>query len=441
MDQVILTIGDYALLLSDLLRFLVNALIICLIYFFVLKKYIPVVFRETKITTNQQKRLKRIIGFFLLALLIVAAIVNLKIHFNFFNRGYNEQLNIRSLAIGFLVIQSARLIDWVFSNIFIHNFFTKRDELHANQGLRKKDTESSAIRIAQYIVYVVAIIFLLRVFNWDFHLYPETINGKTVNLKISSIIMVVLSFLIARLVIWILTQLILYRVYKEKSINVGRQYAINQLLKYVVYIIAFIVSLQYLGINMTLIIGGAAALLVGIGLGLQQTFNDFFSGLVLLFERSVAVGDILEFDGTVGKVMQIGLRSSLIETRNSSTMVVPNSVLVNQKVDNWTHFSYDVRFEIKLGVAYGADTKKVKEILLNIANDNAYVMKDPPPFVRFNDFGESSLDFTLYFFSRIYMNIGDIKSNMRFQIIEQFNEEEISIPFPHRHVIIHEGKG
>jgi small-conductance mechanosensitive channel len=229
----------------------------------------------------------------------------------------------------------------------------------------------------------------------------------------------------------------LYRFYKEKDVNVGGQYAINQLLKYVIYVAAFVISLQYLGINMTLILGGAAALLVGIGLGLQQTFNDFFSGLVLLFERSVAVGDILDVDGHVGVVKRIGLRSSLVETLANITVVVPNSHLVSQSVINWTHFDSKVRFDIPIGVAYGTNAQLVKEILLEVAEQNPYILDKPAPFIRFNAFGESSLDFILFFFSKNYLVIEDIRSDLRFEINKAFLENNISIPFPHRHVIVH----
>ncbi|MBT8189983.1 MAG: mechanosensitive ion channel, partial [Bacteroidia bacterium] len=188
------------------------------------------------------------------------------------------------------------------------------------------------------------------------------------------------------------------------------------------------------GINMTLPLGGAAALLVGIGLGLQQTFNDFISGIVLLFERSVSVGDVLEFEGTVGTIKEIGLRSSIVETRENISLIVPNHLLVNNKVINWTHFSDKVRFEINIGVAYGSDAALVKKILLDIADQNPYVLQYPSPIVRLKQFGESSLDFTLYFFSRNYMVIEDIKSDIRLEINRMFNEFNITIPFPQRDV-------
>ena len=230
--------------------------------------------------------------------------------------------------------------------------------------------------------------------------------------------------------------MVLYSFYRNQNVDQGAQFAINQLLKYVIYTFAIVMALEHLGINMTLLLGGAAALLVGIGLGLQQTFNDFISGVVLLFEQSVAVGDVLEVDNTIGVVKRIGMRSSILETRGNISFILPNSKLVNEKVINWTHLSSKVRFDLPLSVAYGSDTKLVKKILMDVAKENPYIIQYPAPFVRFNAFAESSLDFSLYFFSRNYMIIEDIKSDLRFSIDQAFRENNISIPFPQRDIRI-----
>ena len=210
----------------------------------------------------------------------------------------------------------------------------------------------------------------------------------------------------------------------------------NQLVKYVVYLIAIIMALNVLGIDMSLVLGGAAALLVGIGLGLQQTFNDVISGLVILFERSVSVGDVLEFDSTVGIVKRIGIRASTIETRGNTSIVVPNHMLVNEKVVNWNHFSEKVRFSIDIGVAYGSDTELVKKLLLESVLSNPYVEKYPASFVRFQNFGDFALEFSLYFFSRNLLIIEDVKSDIRLEIDKLFRQNSITIPFPQSEIHI-----
>jgi len=228
----------------------------------------------------------------------------------------------------------------------------------------------------------------------------------------------------------------LHAIYNRRSIEDGSRYAINQLVKYVIYIFTIVFALETLGINMSLLLGGAAALLVGIGLGLQQTFNDFISGVVLLFERSVTVGDVLEIDGEVGTIKKIGLRASILSTRGNVRIVVPNHKLVNEKVINWNHVDDKVRFQIDIGVAYGSDSGLIKKLLLQAVKNNPYVLDYPAAFIRFQSFGESSLDFSLYFFSRNLLIIEDIKSDIRLEIDKLFREYKVNIPFPQAEVLI-----
>ena len=162
------------------------------------------------------------------------------------------------------------------------------------------------------------------------------------------------------------------------------------------------------------------------------TLGNFQRVVVLLFERTVSVGDVLEFDGTVGVVRKIGLRSSIVHTRLNVSMVVPNHLLVNEKVTNWTHFDDSIRFSIEVGVAYGSDTELIKRLLIQAVNDSSYVLNTPTPFVRFLSFGSSSLDFALYLFSREYLIIEDIKSDIRLNVDKLFREHGVTVPFPQR---------
>lgn len=352
-----------------------------------------------------------------------------------FSEFENVSLSISLFLKGLLIFQVARLVDWLLVNLYIKKYYSSRDNLQ--KGQVRFDTETSASQIIKYILYAIAGIFVIRTFGVDKEIYDVTLqSGETISFRLTNIIAAILVLLFARLIIWVLTQLILHGIYRRNSIDVGAQFAINQLLKYVIYIIAVFIALDKLGINMTLIWGGAAALLVGIGLGLQQTFNDFFSGIVLLFERSVAVGDTLDLNGEIGIVKKIGLRSSILETRGNMTMIVPNSELVNQKVLNWNHFNDRVRFVLSIGVAYGSDTEKVKELLIQIADENSNVLKYPSPIVRFEKFGDSSLDFKLYFYSKKLLEINDIKSDMRFALDKAFRDNNISIPFPQREIVV-----
>ncbi len=341
------------------------------------------------------------------------------------------------IIVGLIVLVGAWLTEWFFSNILINKYEKDRKEEAPDSEENLENVRSTINRLVQYIVIVLAAIVLIKKLDWNFVLFRYPVgDGNYWQFTPSKILTVIVVFLIARIITWILTQVALFSLFKKKHIDQGSRFAINQLLKYLIYFVAAILAIEGLGIDMTLILGGAAALLVGVGLGLQQTFNDFFSGLVLLFERTVSVGDIMNVGGEVGVVKKIGLRSSIIETRSNVSIIVPNSKLVNESVKNWTHIVDHVRFEVSVGVAYGSDTKMVKKLLLTAANEHYQVLDYPVPFVRFNNFGDSALSFTIYFFTNRYLIIEDINSDIRFRIDELFRENSISIPFPQRDVWI-----
>lgn len=412
--------------------------LIALVLFQLLRKlYFPGFYRRNDVEPREGKKFSRIILSLLILLVILGAVYVLGLNYEYATEG-RIRVNVALFIEGLLIIQFARFLDWLISNILIHKYYVQRDRLIKRDKSEELPSESKATRIVQYIVYVLAIILILQNFGLDFTLYNFNVkDGETttqIPFKITNILSAIFIILFARLIVWLVTQLVMYGYYRSKKVDVGAQFAFNQLFSYVIYTIAAIIALQSLGINMTLILGGAAALLVGIGLGLQQTFNDFFSGIVLLFERSIKVGDILTVGDRVGKVSRIGLRSSTINTLGNISLVVPNSKIVNENIINWTHIEETVRFDVSVGVAYGSDTELVKKILIDVVTRNPYVIERPAPFVRFRDFGNSSLDFTIYFFSHNYIFIEDVKSDIRFEIDKEFRAQGVTIPFPQRDV-------
>lgn len=409
--------------------------LIFIIYRALLKQFFPKVFVGTEISEKENNKLRKLARGLVFIVLGLAIIISFKL--NFLIHSFQDfNLTIVLIVKALLFIQFARLLDWFVSNVFIHGRYLRRDKQTKVDEKYAPTTEQSAKKIVQYIFYVVVLLFALNNFGIDFTLFDNKIGEDVFYFKLSNIVKAVLVILIAQLIVWIVTQLFLYTFYKNRDLEVGSQYAINQLVKYVIYIFAFIFCLKALGLDMNIVLGGAAALLVGLGLGLQQTFNDLISGIVILFERSTSVGDVLEFDGTIGTVKKIGLRASTLETRDNVSIVVPNHLLVNEKVKNWNHYNDKVRFTIDIGVAYGSDTTLVKTLLMSAVENNPYVIKYPAPFVRFRNFGESSLDFSLFFFSRNYLVIEDIKSDIRLEIDRLFRENSISIPFPQSEITI-----
>jgi small-conductance mechanosensitive channel len=223
----------------------------------------------------------------------------------------------------------------------------------------------------------------------------------------------------------------------KKRFDLGTLHTIRQIIRYFLWVIAISLILETIGIKITFLLAGSAALLVGIGLGLQQIFQDILSGVAILIEGTLKVNDIVEIEGgIVGKVKEIGLRTSKIETRDNIIMIIPNHKFISDNVINWSHMESRTRFNVAVGVAYGSDVELVKEVLLECANKHTDITKKPKPFVRFNNFGDSSLDFQLFFWTTNSFYVENIKSDLRFAINAIFIENKIQIPFPQRDVHI-----
>lgn len=260
-----------------------------------------------------------------------------------------------------------------------------------------------------------------------------------ISLNTITLIKFILVIIIGRIFLWIVRKQILQRFF-QKVDDPGRQFAIQQFVKYIVYILTFLFALQTLGISLSVLWAGSAALLVGFGLGMQQNFNDLVSGIILLIESSVAVGDVVTVDGIVGKVKRIGLRTSEVESMDEITIVIPNSKLVVDNVINWSYNGKHSRFQVSIGVAYDADPEEVRKILLRIADAQMELSTQPKPSVQFVGFGDSSLDFKLHFYTKKFWEIERIKSDLRFKIFAAMQKAGIEIPFPQTDVWMRSAK-
>ena len=417
-----------------------------LAYWLIAFRLLPRVFGKVEVEKADRRKMRAILATFfvftaLLGLLFVFKFDRLLIETT---KETAPNLKISTLLQALIVWQLARLLDLVISKILIHSYYEQKEEKAIELDHYQTDSKKRANRTVQYVVYVLALLFIVQAFevNPEFFTYPPT-KGQTEGtpFTLANILNAIFILLVARLISWVMIQLILKNYYRNKHINVGSQYAINQLLQYFVYVIAILMALEALGFSLTVLWGGAAALLVGIGLGLQETFKDLFSGIIMLFERRIEVGDVVEVDGLVGTVRRIGVRTSLVETRDNITVIVPNSKLIIDKVVNWSLNDNKARFFVQVGVAYGSDTGLVKKILLNVARENAFVLRHPPPFVRFISFGDSSLDFQVHFWSHEFLRIEDVKSDIRFEIDQAFRQNGVTIPFPQRDVWMKGGEG
>ena len=440
LDQILLEYNDWALNLGQVV--LGTSLLIGLgfLYWIVASRLFPIIAAHLELPQEERRKARKILGTLLISLALVALIAVLHLDQQLIETTNENAPNlyISTFVQAMLIWQFARLLDFVISRLLVTNYYRNRREDPVELDHYQTDSKNKTNRTVQYAVYILALLFIVQAFDIDWSLYTYqpagAENGETRRLSVSNILNAGFIIVLARLFSWIVIQLILSQYYRSKQINVGSQYAFNQLLQYFVYIIAALMALEALGFTLTLIWGGAAALLVGVGLGLQETFKDLFSGVILLFERRAEVGDVVEVDGLIGTVKRIGVRTSLVETRDHVVVIVPNSRLIVQHFVNWSHNDNKARFHIKVGVAYGSDTERVKQLLLDIARSNADVIRHPAPFVRFVDFGNSSLDFELHFWSHEFIRIEDVKSEMRFNIDKAFRENNVTIPFPQRDV-------
>ncbi len=221
-------------------------------------------------------------------------------------------------------------------------------------------------------------------------------------------------------------------IYDRFHFNRGSSYAISTLLHYVVLSLGFIVAIAALGVDMTKFTVIAGALGVGIGFGLQNIVNNFVSGLVLLFERPVNVGDVVQVQDDIGVIRRIGIRASIIRLFDSSELIVPNAELISEKVTNWTLSNRQRRIELNVGVAYGTDPRRVIALLTEVAGTHPLAAKKPPPQTLMTEFGTDSLNFSVRLWTDEYDQWLQIKSDVAVAITEALAAAEITIPFPQR---------
>lgn len=232
-----------------------------------------------------------------------------------------------------------------------------------------------------------------------------------------------------------LFKFLLNRLKKQGRIDAGRSNSVYQIVKYLLIVIVIAGSLETIGIKLSFLLAGSAALLVGLGLGLQQTFNDMVSGVILLIESNLQVGDVIEVEGVVGRVQAIKLRTSEIATRDGINIIVPNHKFVTDNVINWSHNKKPRRFKVSVGVSYSTDAELVRTVLLECVNQLPGAVLDMSvykPVVRLSDFADSSVNFDVLFWSYDYFRFESVRSDLRFIIAKKFAENNIQIPFPQR---------
>jgi small-conductance mechanosensitive channel len=230
------------------------------------------------------------------------------------------------------------------------------------------------------------------------------------------------------------------RLLAQSGLDRALQYAIAQIIANVVLVVGVLIVLENTGIHLGALAVFAGAVGVGVGFGLQNIASNFISGLVILAERPITIGDRVEVAGITGQVHQIRARSTVIRTNDNIMMIVPNTKFIDSPVTNWTYGDPKVRFRIPVGVAYGSDVAKVRELLLAVAHENPHTLKEPPPGVFLEQFGENSIDFKLVVWSsEMSARPSRYRSDLNFAIEKKLREAGIEFPFPQRDVHIRDG--
>lgn len=254
---------------------------------------------------------------------------------------------------------------------------------------------------------------------------------KSVDITIGLLLIVTVSFIIAS---FILKWIRVFFTRKMEEVDKQKFISVFKFIKYVTYVVVVFATLSLAGFNITPFLAASAALLVGLGLALQDLFQDIIGGMFIIIDKSLLVGDIIEVDGKVGRIIDIKLRTTRAITRDDKIIIIPNHTFITDTIYNYTQNHRTTRELVRVGVAYGSDTRLVESLLLESVSKQTGVLKSPKPFVLFEDFGDSALVFSVHFFISDSFVDPKIKSQIRFRIDELFRTNNVTIPFPQRDV-------
>ena len=363
--------------------------------------------------------------------------------------------------VGYFKLAEFILNKLFFTAILIVSFFVAKKVLFdstdrlasfllANSSKKLRNKIMLNVDLAQTIIIspliLVALCFCILTLwgvpaNLLWNVIKKVLFGFEVgNLKISliSILLGIAAFFAILYLFRLLTAKLRQNLLAKINIDDGIRNSMLTTIHFFGTIIAALIGVVVMGVDLTNLALIAGALSIGIGFGLQNVINNLVSGLIILFERPFNVGDWVIINGEEGKIKQVNIRSTVVETFRRSNVIIPNANLLSSSVVNLTRDNANARYGIKVGVAYGSDVEKVKRVLLECADNCELVLKTPEPYVLFQDFGASSLDFELRFYVKNIWNDWQAPSHLRFEINRRFEEEGIEIPF--QQVVIHNAK-
>lgn len=269
--------------------------------------------------------------------------------------------------------------------------------------------------------------------------FKLTIGNTTVTLGgvVKLLVLLALVLVVERL----FRHFLVNRVLTRTKMDLAVRFAIGRFAGYLFIALGFVLALNNAGIDLSSLTVVMGAVGIGLGFGLQNIINNFFSGLIILAERPIAIGDRIEVGGVAGLVSRINMRSTTVVTNDNITIIVPNSDFISSPVTNWSHGDPKVRLRLPVGVAYGSDVPKLKKVLLEVADQHPAVLKEPAPNLFFSGFGESSLDFELGVWTvDMAHNPYRFRSELYYTIEQALRDNHIEIPFPQRDLHVRSGE-
>ncbi|WP_335868917.1 mechanosensitive ion channel family protein [Bacillus sp. 2205SS5-2] len=311
-------------------------------------------------------------------------------------------------------------------------------------SLRKAGIHQKALKsLLNWVTFYAILLFFLFYYSDSAWIQSEWIKFGKIHITPSLIIIAVLIVSLAYRLSKLLTEALLPSLYSRYSVNKGLQYTLSRMVHYVIMVTAFLMSLSTVGINLSALTVFAGLISVGIGFGLQNIASNFISGIILLFERQIEVGDRIIINDIIGDVQQIKMRATIVKTLTNEHIIVPNSYFLEEQVVNRSYSDSRLKMVIPFGVAYGTDVEALRKLLEDLVREESEkrvsVLTKPAPYVNFIEFGDSSLNFELFVWISNPYDYVMLRSEFYYKIYHLLNEHNIEIPFPQRDVNIKNG--
>jgi len=304
------------------------------------------------------------------------------------------------------------------------------------QQIKVGDREFTVLQLVKQIINIIGIILAIQstTINNEFHGLTDILEFKLFSvddfhISVYNILLIFILYFAARLISTIFRLFIQRNLSQKGWIDEGKQYTIITFSQYLIYFIFTIIAIRSLGVNLTALLVSFSALLVGLGLALQRFFGDIIGGFIILFEGTIKVGDIIEIDKMIVKVIEINLRATKVRGRDGSFFILPNSKITNESVNNLSHNSKSTRISITFYVSHQNDIPKVKHLLIESAKDHRMTDQRKHANVLFEDMNEHGIQLILQFYTSHVWDIPHIKSDIRYAAYEKFRRENIMVPF------------